>query len=113
MNLDRLNLTPTIIQTFCQKWNIIEFLVFGSALRDDFRPDSDLDILVNFAPNSPWTILDLATMQQELEELSDRPVDLIEKRVIENSRNWIRRNEILNTAQVVYSQIQQQTYELA
>jgi uncharacterized protein len=104
MNLDRLNLTPTAIQTFCQKWSIIEFFVFGSALRDDFRPDSDLDILVSFAPNSPWTLLDLTTMQQELEDLSHRSVDLIEKQVIENSVNWIRRNEILTTAQVIYSQ---------
>jgi uncharacterized protein len=113
MDLDRINLSTQKLQTFCQKWRIIEFAIFGSALRDDFRPDSDLDVLVKFTANSPWTLLDLATMQQELEDLIDRSADLIEKRVIETSSNWIRRDEILNTAQVVYSQTSLQPYEPA
>lgn len=109
MNLDRINLTHQALKDYCHKWHITELSLFGSVLREDFRPDSDLDILVNFADNAPWTILDLTTMQQELETLIDRSVDLIEKRVIETSRNWIRRDEILKTAQVIYSQ----AYELA
>jgi uncharacterized protein len=109
MHLNRINFTHQALKDYCQKWHITELSLFGSVLREDFRPDSDLDILVNFADNSTWTILDLTTMQQELETLTDRSVDLIEKRVIETSRNWIRRDEILKTAQVIYSQ----AYELA
>lgn len=105
----QLELPMPALQQFCQKWRVTELSVFGSVLRADFRADSDLDMLVSFAPNTPWTILDLVTMQQELEGIVQREVDLIEKPVIENSSNWIRRDEILNTAQVVYSQ----TYELA
>ena len=109
MQFGNIDLPTEAIDRYCQKWQIVELALFGSALRDDFRPDSDLDILVNFAPNAPWTILDLVTMQQELEQLSGRKVDLIEKTVIETSDNWIRRNEILNSAQVFYSH----TYESA
>ena len=104
MKLSIVDLSVDTIKVFCQKWQITEFALFGSVLRDDFRPDSDLDVLVSFFPQAPWTILDLVTMQQELQQIVRRDVDLIEKRVIEKSENWIRRTEILNTAQVVYSQ---------
>ena len=103
MKLSIIDLSVDTIKVFCQKWQITEFALFGSVLRDDFRPDSDLDVLVSFFPQAPWTILDLVTMQQELQQIVRRDVDLIEKRVIEKSENWIRRTEILNTAQVVYS----------
>jgi predicted nucleotidyltransferase len=104
MNPSTINLSIDAIKTFCQKWQIAEFSVFGSVLREDFRPDSDLDVLVSFFPHAPWTLIDLVTMQHELQQLVNRDVDLIEKRVIEKSENWIRRNEILNTAQILYSQ---------
>lgn len=103
MNLPQIDLTPDILHRFCQKWQITELSLFGSVLRDDFRPDSDLDVLVRFAPEAPWTLMDLVKMQYELEDIVKRDVDLIEKQVIETSDNWIRRNEILNTAQVIYS----------
>ncbi len=99
-----INLNLNIIESFCIKWQISEFSLFGSVLRQDFHPDSDIDVLVSFAPQAPWTILDLVIMQQELQELVHRDVDLIEKKAIENSDNWIRRDEILKTAQVIYSQ---------
>lgn len=92
------------IREFCQRWQITEFALFGSVLREDFHPDSDLDVLVTFVPNAFWNLLDLVKMQQELEVIVGRDVDLIEKRVIEQSTNWIRRKEILNTAQIFYSQ---------
>lgn len=91
------------IKAFCERWQIRELSLFGSALRSDFRPDSDLDLLVSFFPSAPWTLIDLVTMQQELETIVNREVDLIEKRAIENSYNWIRRDAILSTAQVIYS----------
>lgn len=104
MQLNTINLPSDALKAFCQKWQIAEFALFGSVLRNDFRPDSDIDVLVSFFPHAPWTLLDLVTMQDELQTLLNREVDLIEKRVIEKSENWIRRNEILNTAQVLYSQ---------
>lgn len=92
------------IQAFCDRWKITELALFGSILRDDFRPNSDIDILVTFSPEADWSLLDHATMQQELASLLNRDVDLVSKRAIERSHNWIRRQEILTTAQVIYAQ---------
>jgi predicted nucleotidyltransferase len=103
MTQTTLPLPEPAIQAFCDRWQITELALFGSILRDDFRPDSDIDILVTFAPESDWSLLDHATMQQELASLLKRAVDLVSKRAIERSHNWIRRQEILDTAQVIYA----------
>jgi uncharacterized protein len=92
------------IREFCQRWKITELALFGSVLRNDFRPDSDIDILVTFAPTANWGLLEHTQMQQELEAMLGRAVDLISKRAIERSSNWIRRQEILSTAQTIYAQ---------
>lgn len=107
--LVRLNVSGNSVNNFCRRWKVSELSLFGSILRDDFRPHSDVDILAAFAPEAAWDLLDLVKMQRELEDIFNRKVDLLEKRVIENSDNWIRRQEILSTAQVIYSQ----THELA
>jgi predicted nucleotidyltransferase len=91
------------IATFCLRWNIIEFALFGSVLRDDFQPGSDIDVLVSFAPDTPWTLFDQVTMQDELQRLFGRRVDLVSKRGIERSRNPRRRNAILRSAEVIYA----------
>lgn len=90
------------IVDFCRQWKIVEFSLFGSVLRDDFRPDSDIDVLVVFAPESKWGLLALSRMKRELARILGREVDLVSKRAIEQSHNWIRRKEILETAQVFY-----------
>ena len=90
------------IAKFCQRWKIRELALFGSALRDDFGPDSDLDILVTFTADAEWGLFDHVKMQQELQALLQRNVDLISKRALARSQNWLRRQEILNTAQVLY-----------
>ena len=90
------------IAAFCQRWRISEFALFGSVLRDDFDLDSDLDILVTFAPGTEWSLLDHVRMEQELTDLLGRSVDLLNRRAVEQSHNWLRRQEILNTAEVVY-----------
>ena len=90
------------IVDFCRRWRISELALFGSVLRDDFDPDSDLDILVMFAPEADWSLLDHVRMEQELEGLLGRKIDLLSKRAVAQSHNWIRRQEILNTAEVVY-----------
>ena len=87
---------------FCQRWKVSEFALFGSVLRDDFRPDSDIDVLITFASDAKRGLMTLAKMKYELEDLLGREVDLVSKYAIETSHNWIRRNEILGTAQVIY-----------
>ena len=90
------------IADFCQRWNIAEMALFGSVLRDDFRPDSDLDILVTPTPNADWGLLDHIRMEQELAAILGRDIDLLTRRSVEQSHNWIRRQHILDTAEVVY-----------
>ena len=90
------------ITAFCQRWGIAELAVFGSALRDDFRPDSDVDMLVSFRPEATPTLFDMVRMQKELGAILGREVDLISRRGIEESRNPFRRREILNSAEVIY-----------
>jgi uncharacterized protein len=89
------------IQQFCRRWKIRELALFGSVLRTDFRPDSDIDVLVTFQDDAEWGLLDHMQMQQELATLLHRPIDLVSKRALERSANWVRREAILNTAQVL------------
>jgi len=88
------------IAEFCKRWNITEFAVFGSALREDFRPESDVDVLVTIDPKADIGLLEIAQMQIELENMFKRSVDLVEK---EGLRNPHRKREILRTAQVIYA----------
>ena len=90
------------IEAFCRKWKIRELALFGSVLREDFGPDSDVDCLVVFSPDADWSLLDVIRAEQELGTLMGRPVDLIERFVVEQSKNWIRRRHILNTARTIY-----------
>jgi uncharacterized protein len=92
------------INAFCDKWLVAELSLFGSVLRDDFHTESDTDILIAFMPDADWSLFDHVKMQQELSHLLQRKVDLVSKRAIERSHNPIRRENILSTAQVVYSQ---------
>ena len=91
------------IREFCQRWQIVEFAIFGSVLRDDFHHDSDIDCLAKFSDKSDWSLFDRVKMQQELAIILNRKVDLVNKKSIENSQNWLRKREILNTAQIIYA----------
>ena len=91
------------ITEFCKKWKIREFSLFGSVLREDFRPDSDIDVLVTFSQDAKITLFDLVHMENELKEIFGREVDIVSRRGIESSRNYIRRNAILNSAEAVYA----------
>ena len=104
MIYDRLNMTPKKLDDFCKQHHILEISMFGSILRDDFRADSDIDILVvfNHSANPHLSLMDLVGIKYQLEEMLKREVDLIEKRSIVDSHNWIRRKHILDTAQVIY-----------
>ena len=103
LNVRNLGLSEKAISDFCERWRITEFALFGSVLRDDFDAESDLDILVAFAPDAEWSLLDHVQMEQELEALLGRKVDLLSRRSVERSHNWLRRREILDTAEVVYA----------
>ena len=86
----------------CRKWRIREVALFGSALRDDFGPDSDLDLLVTFEDNAPWSLWDVIAAEQEFEDVLGRKVDLVERSTVEQSENWIRRRSILESARTIY-----------
>jgi uncharacterized protein len=90
------------IVEFCRRWKIRQLAVFGSFLRDDFRPDSDLDFLYTFADDVHWTLLDLVTMDQELSAIVGREVNLVSRSAVERSQNYIRRRHILSTAEPIY-----------
>lgn len=98
----RMGITPTELEAFCQKAQIVEFALFGSILRDDFRPDSDIDILVIFAPDCKIDLMGFVGLEYDLEDWLHREVDLVEKVAVKNDRNWIRRKEILNNHQILY-----------
>ena len=88
------------ISTFCKKWNITELAVFGSVLRDDFRQDSDVDVLVTFGPGGGITFDNRVDMLDELKAIFNREVDLVEKKAISNP---FRRHAILTTKEVLYA----------
>jgi predicted nucleotidyltransferase len=86
------------LRDFCRKWKITEFSLFGSVVRDDFGPESDVDVLVTFAPDARWSLFDMSDMNDELKILFDRDVDLLTRRAVEGSLNPIRKISILSSA---------------
>lgn len=100
MERRRINLPQDKIAEFCRRWKITELALFGSVLRNDFGPESDIDILVTFAPDAEWSLFDHVQMEEELEVILGREVDVISRRAVESSPNWIRRQAILETAEV-------------
>lgn len=88
------------VSEFCRRWNVVELSLFGSALREGFRPDSDVDVLVSFGPDAQVSLFDMVKMQTELETMFKRKVDLVEKASLQNP---YRRREILQTAQRLYA----------
>lgn len=103
---ERFGVEPEAVAAFCRKWRIRELSLFGSALRDDFRSDSDVDLLVVYEdPHrdfGPW-LRDLSAMEEELKRLFGREVDLVERIIIERSENYIRRREILSNPVPIYA----------
>jgi predicted nucleotidyltransferase len=87
------------LRDFCRRWKITEFALFGSAVRpDEFREDSDVDVLVSFAPDAEWSLFDHVHMQDELREIFARDVDLLTRRSVERSLNPYRQRAILSSA---------------
>ena len=90
------------IADYCRRWKITEIALFGSALRDDFDPESDIDVLVTFDRDAHWTLFNMVDMQEELKDIFGRDVDLVSRRGIESSHNYLRRKEILSSAKVIH-----------
>ena len=96
----QLKLDREVLEAFCRRWRIRELSLFGSALRDDFGPESDLDFLVSFEPDATWDLFDIVDMKDELEARFGRSVDIVEKEALRNP--W-RKYEILRTREVIYA----------
>jgi hypothetical protein len=88
------------LDDFCRRWKVAELSVFGSVLRDDFRPDSDVDLLVTFSPDAQWSLFDWTDMIDELKEIFGRDVDLLSLQAL---RNPFRRHDILKTREILYA----------
>ena len=95
-----LSISSDKIADFCQRWKVVELALFGSALREDFGPDSDIDVLVSFANDARWSLLDLVDMVEELEIIFGRRVDLVGKKAL---RNPFRRHAILTSMEVIHA----------
>ncbi len=94
-----LEIPAASLEAFCHKWRVRELSLFGSVLRDDFGPESDVDVLVSFDQDAPWSLWDLTEMRDALSALMGRPVDLVER---EGLRNPFRRHTILGTRKIIY-----------
>ena len=99
----KISISKEEIAAFCKRWQVTELALFGSVLRDDFGPKSDVDVLVRFGPRARHTLLDIAQMQDELSATLGREVDLIERVAVERSPNYIRRKAILQSAETIYA----------
>jgi predicted nucleotidyltransferase len=97
---ERIPVSQEQIETFCRKWNIRQFALFGSVLREDFRRESDVDVLVVFAPDARFTLFDFVAMQEELSVMFGRKVDLVEKAAVKNP---FVRHHIRNNHQIVFN----------
>ena len=91
------------IAAFCERWQVTELALFGSVLRDDFRPDSDIDVLIAFSDGARHTLFDMVHMEEELKALFRRDVDLTERAGIEQSRNYLRRRAVLQSVETIYA----------
>jgi predicted nucleotidyltransferase len=87
------------VAAFCRRHHIRKLSLFGSVLRDDFRPDSDVDVLVEFEPQHPVGLIRLAGMERELSTILGRKVDL--RTPAELSRYF--RQDVLDSAEVHYA----------
>ena len=103
MEVQQLNIPSHVLETFCKRWKIKTFYLFGSVLHPGFnQKNSDLDVMVEFESNAEWTLIDHVEMRDELASITNRSIDLLTKRSIERSQNKSRKEEILRTAKIVY-----------
>ena len=100
---ERLGLDQEAVAAFCRRWGITELSLFGSVMRHDFSPESDVDVLASFAPDSGRSLFDYAAMRDELAAIVGRRVDLVNREAVDKSANQMRRRAILESAELVYA----------
>jgi uncharacterized protein len=98
-----IELDSQLVREFCHRWKIVEFSVFGSILREDFRPDSDVDVLVEYEKDAEWSLFDVMQMRDELGEILGRNVDLLDRAGVETSQNRFLKREVLSTLERVHA----------
>lgn len=97
------SIPPQLIVRFCQRWQVRELALFGSALRPDFKPESDVDVLISFDETADWGLFDHAQMRLDLEAIFQRKVDLVTRRALDQTLNELLRENILKTAKVIFA----------
>ena len=100
--LQRISVEPVALEAFCKRWKIAKLELFGSYSRGDATPASDIDLLVTFAGDAEWSLIDHVHIENELSDVLGRTVDLISRAAIENSPNALRRRAILDSAVAIY-----------
>jgi len=103
MKINGLNIPEEKLSALCQKYLVKELSIFGSVLRDDFKSQSDIDLLITFNEKANYSLFDIVRIQEELAKLFGRPVDLVSRRAVERSRNLYRKKAILDTAKIIYA----------
>ena len=99
----RIDIPSEGIAAFCERWQVTEMALFGSVLRDDFGPDSDIDVLVAFEDGARHTLFNMVEMEEELKAIFGREVDLVSRRGIERSSNHLRREAIFQSVETIYA----------
>ena len=99
----RIDIPSEQVAAFCERWSITKLALFGSVLRDDFGPDSDIDVLAEFGKEAHHTLFDMDQMEEELGEILGREVDLVELAGVERSKNYIRRKAVLQSAETIFA----------
>ncbi|MGA2401846.1 MAG: nucleotidyltransferase domain-containing protein [Syntrophobacteraceae bacterium] len=102
MRIQDMEISDETLRAICERWKIRRLELFGSARTGSLRPDSDIDLLVEFEPDEQWSLMDLARAEEDLSLLFGRRVDLVDRKSLERSTNWIRREAILGSTEVVY-----------
>lgn len=103
MTVNSINIQKEKLSEICKRYKIIELALFGSALREDFTNKSDIDILVEFMPDSGITLFNIVDLKDEFEKLFGRDVDIVPKNAVKKSRNYLRKNAILKNYKVIYA----------
>jgi hypothetical protein len=103
MKVGQLAVDQATLESLCQTWGIQRLEVFGSVLRQDFGAGSDVDLLVTFAPNAGVSLVDFDRIERDFASLFGRGVEVVTRAGVENSRNYIRKRAILNSAELLYA----------
>ncbi len=99
----RIAIPTSAVAEFCRRWSVSEFYLFGSVLREDFGPASDVDVAVRFAPAMRYSLFDLVHMEDELRDIFGRDVDMLTLRAIERMQNPLRRRAILDSLELIHA----------